>query len=53
MKNVIVAGVAALALVGCGTKEDVVVVEEAPVAEAAVEVSVDEVATESAPVVAE
>lgn len=43
MKNVIVAGVAALALVGCGAKEEVAapeaapVVEEAPAAEAAPE----------------
>jgi len=40
MKNVIVAGVAALALVGCGAKEEVAVeaapvVDEAPAAEAA------------------
>jgi uncharacterized protein YcfL len=42
MKNVIVAGVAALALVGCGAKEEAVVeatpvVEEAPAEEVAVE----------------
>jgi len=45
MKNVIVAGVAALALVGCGAKEDVVVVEETPAVEAA-EVSAAEVVAE-------
>ena len=36
MKNVIVAGVAALALVGCGAKEEAAV-EAAPAADAAVE----------------
>lgn len=35
MKNVLVLGVAALALVGCGAKEEAVVVEEAPAVEAA------------------
>jgi hypothetical protein len=34
MKNVIVAGVAALALVGCGSKEEVVAPEAAPAVEA-------------------
>jgi uncharacterized protein YcfL len=46
MKNVIVAGVAALALVGCGAKEDVVVVEETPVVEAAAEAPAAEVVAE-------
>ncbi len=35
MKNVIVAGVAALALVGCGAKEEVAAPEAAPVVEEA------------------
>lgn len=35
MKNVIVAGVAALALVGCGSSEEVVAPEAAPVVEEA------------------
>jgi len=49
MKNVIVAGVAALALVGCGAKEEVVAVEAeaAPVVEAAPEVAVEEVPAEA------
>ena len=34
MKNVIVAGVVALALVGCGKKEEVVAPEAAPAVEA-------------------
>ena len=34
MKNVLVLGVAALALVGCGAKEEVVAPEAAPAAEA-------------------
>ena len=34
MKNVIVAGVAALALVGCGAKEEVAAPEAAPSVEA-------------------
>ena len=51
MKNVIVAGLAALALVGCGSKEEVAVeaapvVEEAPAAEAA---PADAPAAEAAP----
>jgi uncharacterized protein YcfL len=57
MKNVIVAGVAALALVGCGAKEEAVVeatpvVEEAPAEEVAVEAAeapAAEIAAEVAP----
>ncbi len=61
MKNVIVAGLAALALVACGAKEEAVapeaapVVEEAPAAEAAsaeaaaVEAPAADAAVEAAP----
>jgi hypothetical protein len=51
MKNVIVAGVAALALVGCGAKEEAVVVEETPAVEATapVEAEVVEAPAEAAP----
>lgn len=46
MKNVIVAGVAAFALLGCSNKEEAVVVEEAPAVEA--EATVEEVPAETA-----
>lgn len=56
MKNVIVAGVVALALVGCGKKEEVVAPEAAPVVEApaaeaapAADVVVEAPAAEAAP----
>ena len=61
MKNVIVAGLAALALVACGTKEEVAAPEAAPAVEAAPEAApaveaapaaeapVAEVAAEAAP----
>lgn len=44
MKNVIVAGVAAFALLGCSNKEEAVVVEETPAVEA--ESTVEEVPAE-------
>lgn len=47
MKNVLVGGVLALVLVGCGSKEDVVVVEDAPAVEAAAPAEVEVV--ESSP----
>lgn len=55
MKNVIVAGVAALALVACGAKEEAVVPsEEKPATETVVETEaaapVEEVPVEAAPV---
>lgn len=50
MKNVIVAGVVALALVGCSKKEEVVAPEAAPVVEASAEAPAAEVASvEAAP----
>lgn len=53
MKNVIVAGIAALALVGCGAKEEVAVeAEAAPVVETAPEAAPPEAAVETAPEVA-
>lgn len=52
MKNVIVAGVAALALVACGAKEEVVAPEAAPAVEEAAPVEAapaEAVAAEAAP----
>lgn len=48
MKNVLVLGVAALALVGCGAKEEAAV-EAAPAVEAPAEAAPAEAAAEAAP----
>ena len=49
MKNVLVLGVAALALVGCGQKEESVAPEAAPAVEAAPEAAPAEAAAVEAP----